>query len=79
MTSKSAGGPSPFLLGLISDVRSKPANAGDAPRAREICVLVFEYYIISRRLCFVSILSFPHMYYGDCLRGIVHKKYVRFE
>ena len=37
-------------------------NKGDAPRAREICVLVFEYYIISRRLCFVSIKSTVYSY-----------------
>lgn len=62
ITSKSAGGSVPFFIGFAFRCSFQPANAGDAPRAREICVLVFEYYIISRRLCFESIESAVYSY-----------------
>lgn len=38
MTSKYAGESRPFFIGFAYDCSFQPANAGDAPRAREICV-----------------------------------------
>ena len=41
MTSKSAGGV-PFFIGFDFRCSFQPANAGDAPRAREICVYTLD-------------------------------------